>query len=76
VKIPSDQVLLILVLMHAADVLLKVVKARPYLARVLAVLRGTFVRILIGTYPVDTLLMPGEIVDSREALTSSAAIRY
>jgi hypothetical protein len=73
--VPADQICFIFTFVHTTDMLLEVVQTRPNLVSVPAILRCALVRVLLNTDPVNTLLVPLEIIDGGEALSrcSSAA---
>lgn len=60
--------------MHPSKVVLKVIKAGPDLARVLAKIRGALIAFSAATSMMDTLFVPFQVVRSSEAVPSFLTI--
>jgi len=69
-----DQITLVLIWMHPMNVLLEVVKPRPYLFSVSASFRSALPGIGQHANSVDALLMAHKVIISREASTASLAV--
>jgi hypothetical protein len=73
---PSDEVLFVLIFMHAADVLFEVVKTRPDLLPILAMLSSALPRVFTDTNAMNTLSVAFEVIGSSETSGTSPTIWY
>jgi hypothetical protein len=74
---PFDQINYLVIFVHPLDVLLEVVKTRPNLGFVLAIIRCTSIRFCLSKVnAMYTLLVTIEIVRSRKPLATSLAALY